>query len=154
MTTIPEFQVTEKCSRCKGTCCKTMGCHFSPDDFKEISFESLKAEIEKGFISIDWWEGAEPEYFLRMRNKFQPIVDPSWGGECILLTPNGCPLPFEKRPLGARALEPKSTRQGCVQHYSKKQCKDDWKKYNDILVQLVEYFRKVDEEICRTTINY
>lgn len=45
------------CSKCKGQCCKQMGCHFSPEDFKEISFEALKAEIDKGHISIDWWEG-------------------------------------------------------------------------------------------------
>ena len=27
------------CSECGGECCKRCGCHFSPDDFKEISFE-------------------------------------------------------------------------------------------------------------------
>lgn len=144
---IPEFEAAKKCgASCKGECCKRMGCHFSPSDFPEISFEALKSEIEKGYISIDWWESsAEPEYFLRMRNKFAPIIDPSWGGECILLTHKGCPLPFEKRPLGARALEPK--RGGCVQHYSKRQCKNDWLKYEDVLIQLVEYFEdKMKEE--------
>ncbi len=26
------------CSKCGGECCKRCGCHFSPDDFDEISF--------------------------------------------------------------------------------------------------------------------
>ena len=133
------FEPTKRCSTCKGKCCKTMACHFSPDDFEEISFDYLKERIEEGYISIDWWEAEEPEYYLRIRNKYSPIVDPSWGGECMLLTDKGCPLPFEKRPLGARALEP-TQGGGCVQHYSKRQCKDDWKKYNDIMTKLAIYF--------------
>ena len=104
---IPIYKATEECTKCKGGCCKSMGCHFSPTDFSEITFEALKNEIEKGFISIDWWEEDEPQYYLRMRHKNAPIVDPSWGGICMLLTDKGCPLPFEKRPLGARALKPR-----------------------------------------------
>lgn len=135
---VPVFNVTKACSECKGVCCKTMGCHFAPTDFKEITFDALKTEIEKGFISIDWWESDEPQYFLRMRHKDADIVDPSWGGECVLLTDKGCPLLFEERPLGARSLEPGEGR--CVGHYGKEDCKNDWLEYDDILKQLVEYF--------------
>lgn len=139
---IPVFNATERCVVCKGECCKRMGCHFSPEDFDDISFESLKAEIEKGYISIDWWEDYEPQYYLRIRNKQAPIVDPSWGGECILLTDKGCPLPFKKRPLGARALKPKEEWFGsCQTYYDKETCKNDWQKYDDILRELVDYFR-------------
>ena len=46
------YKPTEICAKCKGGCCRFYGCHFSPTDFKEISFESLKTEIEKGRISI------------------------------------------------------------------------------------------------------
>lgn len=76
------------CKKCGGRCCKRMGCHYSPEDFKEITYESLKKEIEKGFISIDWWEGNPFEenkdddisraHYLRIRNKDGEIVDPSW----------------------------------------------------------------------------
>ena len=73
---IPTFEAAKKCgASCKGECCKHMACHFSPSDFSEITFEALKSEIEKGYISIDWWESEVPEYFLRIRNKFAPIVD-------------------------------------------------------------------------------
>ena len=134
------FQPLKYCAtHCRGQCCKHMACHYSPTDFEEISFEALKAEIERGFISIDWWENDEPEYYLRVRHVNAPVVDPSWGGRCILLTSKGCPLPFEKRPLGARALKPSSTGR-CEQHYPKEQCKNDWLVYDDILRRLVEYF--------------
>lgn len=140
---IPVYEATEECAKCKGRCCKFMGCHFSPSDFPEITFEALKIEIEKGLISIDWWEDDEPQYYLRMRHKNAPIVDPSWGGECILLTDKGCPLPFDKRPLGARALKPRETAFGdCITSYTKEQCKDEWQQYDNILQELVKYFRK------------
>lgn len=136
---IKTYLPTKDCSKCKGQCCKNMGCHFPPTDFKEINFDALKQEIDKGFISIDWWEGDYgPEFFLRMRNKNSPIVDPSWGGECILLTDTGCPLPFEERPLGARALKPSSGL--CETQYGKYECKEEWLKYSDILSDLYDYY--------------
>ena len=136
---IPVFEPTEACAKCKGNCCKHMGCHFSPSDFEEVTYDALAAEIEKGYISIDWWEGDRNLYFLRMRNKKAPIVDPSWGGECKLLTDKGCPLPFEKRPLGARSLEPSEDGR-CISHYGKYDCAKEWLKYDRILQKLVERF--------------
>ena len=140
MNKVKEFEATEICTKCQGKCCKHMGCHFSPEDFEEISYDALKAEIDKGHISIDWWEGDRPEFFLRMRHVNAPVVDPSWGGRCILLTDEGCPLPFDKRPLGARALEPRKDFR-CKTHYSKENCKNDWKKYEDILKKLYKEYR-------------
>ena len=32
------------CKSCGGICCKQCGCHFSPRDFKELSFDYLKSE--------------------------------------------------------------------------------------------------------------
>lgn len=144
MSDVPVFEVSDQCAKCQGVCCKRMGCHFSPTDFKEITFESLKQEIDKGFISIDWWEnwGGPNEYYLRMRHVGSPVVDPSWGGRCILLTDTGCPLSFENRPLGARSLKPKETADGiCAVFYSKEDCKNEWLQYEDILEDLVEYYR-------------
>lgn len=141
--TVQTFDKTEMCDICKGACCKKMGCHFSPRDFKEISFEALKAEIENTqYISIDWWEGDYgPEYYLRMRHIGGSIVDPSWGGVCKVLTKTGCPFMFEERPLGAKALKPKTYyNEGCYTYYTKEDCKNEWKQYADILEELVEYF--------------
>lgn len=132
------------CKACGGKCCKGMGCHLSPEDIKtQITYETLKELLQTGNYSIDWWENYEVEgkypvngYYLRMRNKDAKIVDPSWGGECALLTEHGCPLKFEERPKGGRMLEAKENSK-CVQHYSKKECADDWFKYYVILNQLV-----------------
>ena len=140
---IPEYKPSSYCAKCKGECCKHMGCHFSPSDFKEISLEYLQSRIEEGYISIDWWEemDGDPSYYLRMRHIGAPVVDPSWGGRCILLTDKGCPLSFEERPLGAKALHPaRCASEECINHYSKEQCKDDWKQYSSILNRLVEHF--------------
>lgn len=136
---LPEYCKPTICAKCGGRCCKHMGCHFAPSDFPEITFEYLKEEIEKGHISIDWWEGDTSEYFLRMRHKNAPIIDPSWGGVCVLLTDEGCPLPLEKRPLGARSLEPKRNGK-CVIHYSKEDCKNEWSQYKDVLERLYDHF--------------
>lgn len=151
------FENKEICKKCGGECCKSMGCHFSPDDFLKnggkITFEILKEKIEEGNISIDWWEGnpfneerdIDRAYFLRMRNKNSKIVDPSWCGECILLKSNGCPLQFEERPKGARFLmcgEDKEGNPMCELEYEKDECVIEWYEYNDILEKLVDYFMK------------
>lgn len=139
---------TEVCSKCKGRCCKSMGCHFAPSDFKDLTFEGLKKEIDKGYISIDWWEGnpfdedsddISRACYLRMRNKNSDIIDASWGGECILLTETGCPLSFEDRPKGGRELIPNSSHY-CTEGYSKNDASQEWYKYADILESLIDHY--------------
>ena len=138
---ILEFEATEVCAICRGRCCKTMGCHYSPRDFKDLSYEGLKREIEKGRIAIDWWVGEEPEYYLRARHIGEPIVCGSWGGTCVNLTENGCSLSWEERPLGGRALKPGATPfHECEDFYSKEDCKNEWKPYSDTLERLVATF--------------
>ncbi|MGL5715825.1 MAG: hypothetical protein ACRCX2_22575 [Paraclostridium sp.] len=140
----------EICAECGGVCCKHMGCHYSPDDFKDLTYEGLKSEIDKGCISIDWWEGSilknreidSTAYFLRVRNKYSPIVDPSWDGECLLLRETGCPLSYSERPKGARLLIPNKSG-SCELKYDKEDCADDWYKYNDILNKLFTHYSKI-----------
>lgn len=144
-----------------------MGCHFSPEAFKEISFGCLKSQIDNGDKSIDWWKGNPLDalaedykgFYLRMRNlnvwsnDKAPIVDPSYGGKCCILTDGGCPLDFKDRPKGGRLLIPyyqevsKNSKLNfqCVSKYRKRQCAIDWMPYHDILQELYDYF-KVDSE--------
>ena len=136
------YQPSADCKKCGGECCKTMGCHYSPRDFKSLTFEALKFEISKGRISIDWWEDPSgPQYYLRARNIGEPIVCGSWGGVCVNLTPTGCALSWEERPLGGRALKPTYYRRKCIGSYSKEDCKNEWQEYAGLLELLVEYFR-------------
>lgn len=134
------FCATEACAKCKGACCKRMGCHYSPRDFSDLSFEGLKAKIEKGNISIDWWESYEPEFYLRARHIGAPVVDPSWGGVCVNLTDKGCALSWDERPLGGKALKPQADGKCYYTSYSKEDCKNEWLQYAEVLERLAEYF--------------
>lgn len=142
----------EICKKCKGSCCKAMGCHYSPEDFKDLSFDGLKTEIDKGFISIDWWEGNPFEddrnirqaYYLRTKNVNSSVVDASWGGVCGLLTKKGCSLSYKDRPKGGKLLIP-SEDGNCISKYTKQQAAMDWYKYNDVLVQLVKYYKPKED---------
>ena len=137
------------CKTCAGSCCKSMGCHISPNDLRSITFDSLKNLIdETNAISIDWWEGnpfdkndhsIDMAFFLRIRNKNKNVLDPSWGGQCCLLTETGCPLLFQYRPKGARALIPNENGD-CYTKYSKEQCAKEWYQYNDILTKLYDHY--------------
>lgn len=149
---------TEICSQCGGSCCKQCGCHFSPDDFEEISFEFLKKEIEKGYISIDYVDGemiyqSIGVYILRVRNQDAPVVDTGFRRTpCILLTGGGCKLDYEHRPTGGKLLIPSNEffgifekKRNCHSCYSIKDCCYEWKSHQKILHDLVEYFK--DKEI-------
>ena len=148
MNKISGYQPSSFCASCSA-CCENMGCEYSPGDFKIITFESLRKHIERGFTSIDWWEGDprknkcefDRTYFLRARNKNADIVDSSWGGICSLLSETGCTLSFNDRPKGGRFLKPKKLdNESCYCEYTKLLCCLDWIPYQEILQQLFEYF--------------
>lgn len=140
------YEPSKQCAKCKGECCKKMPGHYSPTDFKDLSFEGLKAEIEKGGIAIDWWENESREYYLRARHHGEAVVHGSWGGCCVNLTPTGCSLSWDARPLGCRNLKPRELgSSNCVGTYTKEQCKNDWKAYDETLNRLVEHFNQSDD---------
>lgn len=136
------------CSKCGGQCCKNMGCHVSPTDLKEITLESIVAMMdETNCISLDWYEGDpedrsnnDPFYFLRIKNDGASMIDPSWGGRCCLLTDDGCPILFQYRPKGGRALQPGKN---CTDGYSKAQCAIDWKPYQEILDEVHSHYQSL-----------
>lgn len=145
------------CAECGGECCKRCGCEFSPDDFEEISFEFLKKEIEKGFITIemidsDGYELQDSTLILRMRNKNSPIVDSQWKKTpCILFTEKGCKLDYAHRPTGGKLLRPSEEKTGtifrrrrCSSTYSIESCCYEWWPHQKVLYELAEYFKDKD----------
>lgn len=148
----PENLNPSVCAECGGVCCKACGCHFSPDDFKDVSFDGLKKEIEKGYISIDYVDGeivwsSIGIYILRARNQDSPIVDTGFRNRkpCILLTENGCKLDYEKRPTGGKLLIPNTISSFCHETTCKSKykivdCCYEWKPHQKVLYQLVKYF--------------
>ena len=151
----------EICKSCGGICCKSMGCHYSPDDFKDLSFEGLKQEIDKGYISIDWWNKNPFEderniyraYFLRVRNIDSEIIDPAYRGKCSLLTDVGCLLSYKYRPKGGRTLIP-ALNNNCIVKYDKQDCAKEWYEYNEVLCELVEYYFCKENDKCIADKSY
>ena len=147
--TISKNVKPELCAKCGGKCCKRCGCHFSPDDFKEISFEALEKEMEKGYISIDYVDGEMilsnfGVYILRIRNQGAPIVDIGYErAPCILLTDNGCKLDYAHRPSGGKLLIPE-TETRCHTSYGITKCCYEWRPYQRILYDLFKYFADKD----------
>lgn len=152
------------CKICGGKCCKNMGCEVFPEDFKEITREALIDKIKQGFC-FDYWEGnptsssknaGKIAYYMRARNKDakDKIVDASWGGECIFLTPTGCSLKESERPSGGRALIPNKDRNiECIKviGYDKYDCAIAWLPYNDLIEDVIYCIN--DEENIKTGVK-
>lgn len=140
------------CQKCCGVCCKRCGCHYSPNDFKEITFNYLQKEIKKGYISIEWIDGESfyspgGVYILRARNTGMKIVDNSIErAPCILLTENGCKLSYEQRPSGGKYLIPKVKNDTllCYSKYDIYECCMEWREHQKVLNELVRYFKNRD----------
>ena len=141
------------CKECRGFCCRECGCAFSPDDFKEVSFKSLKREIKKGYISIVYVDSYQAKqqtgvFILRMRNYGAPVVDmKDFGmGGCVLLTENGCPFSYEERPSGGKLLIPGENKDEfrwpeCRNEYNLQQCCYEWLPHKKTLYRLYKYFK-------------
>ena len=146
----PELQFPELCAECGGSCCKNCGCTFSPDDFEDLSFDSLKAEIEKGYIAIDAVDGdqfaiAGIYKILRVRNVGEPVYGGRRGGPCVLLAENGCKLDFEHRPAGGKLMVPAEATY-CPTYYHTDQAIREWSKYQEVLDRLAGYFYEKEIE--------
>lgn len=147
------------CDECGGACCKAGGCCFSPDDFKDTSFEGLKKVIKKGYISIDYVDRDKIQsnigvYILRIRNQGAPIVD--IGGykrstQCILLTEEGCKLDYEHRPTQWKLLIPNTISSFCHEmacddsQYTIEDCCYEWMPHKKVLHQLIQYFKEKED---------
>ena len=143
----------EICSTCAGKyCCQVTGCHFSPDDFEDLSFEGLRAKLDQGYISIDII--FEEQFYLgrdilvlRTRNKDSNIYDATYfrcNKPCDLLTPTGCPLPYEERPSGGRLVIP-SADYNCGGTYGGREVCIEWNHFQEVLWQLAKYYKESEK---------
>jgi hypothetical protein len=136
---------TSRCSECKGICCKSLPGTLSPKDIEGDIYEDLKARILTGFWCVDWYEGDPRKgknkfwkvYFVRPStiDKKGVVLDPSWGGQCSLLTNIGCSLSFRNRPKECRMLEPGV--RDCKNHTDKRKVSIEWIPYQKILKKLL-----------------
>lgn len=141
----------EVCTKCRGRCCSACGCAFSPKDFKEISFSSLKRIMDKGFISIvpisHIQTGLEKDVLtLKVRNLGSDVIEfeAHIARPCILWDPKtGCFFDDDNRPYGGKALVP-TPNIGCIMGYSFRQRAIDWLPYQEILLKLGEFYYEKD----------
>ena len=130
------FENRNLCRACGGICCKNLPGIVYPEDVRQPMFDNLLIMLTSGNYAIDWWED-DPEsmHFLRPAIKGDArICSPSWVGECVFLSTNGCKLVLRDRPRGCRMLEP---REGpCDSHgHTKLHGGQAWQEYEDILMR-------------------
>lgn len=133
------YQSNEKpdiCSACGGQCCKhgPGAYHWKDLGHTEAQIRATaEALIGAGLAQIDWWEARTPQYYLRPAVKAEQganyrVFSPSWGGECVYLTPTGCLLSYKARPRACRRLTPEPGMK-CHTNYDKAQAKNAWRQY-------------------------
>lgn len=163
MDNIYEYLCKDLCEKCGGACCKGMGCTLAPEQIKGLSIQNdleenteiLKKVIETQLVSIDWWQSDTEDYFLRIRNICSDIVDPSWGGVCMLHTRKGYLLEDEFRPKQGIQLKCYiDKRLGFILPmeggYSKYDASIDWAKYPIDWKSLIEYSTQICSDKTRT----
>jgi hypothetical protein len=116
------------CRACGGKCCKTLPGAYLPG---QLSDAELRDGLASGRLVLAWWDGdprpshncldvdcdgtcakhQQPDrlmraYYVRPRNVDSPAgpFDGTSQGACTLLGPNGCTLPFQRRPSGCQNL--------------------------------------------------
>ncbi len=151
----------EMCKKCGGACCKQNGCIYLPKDFENLSFDYLKKEIDKGYISIsgqpfvlfkDAWSFL---LYLRARNVNSNIVDLfPVGGPCALLTDTGCSLDETKRPSLGLMVESTKIGGPCKKKYDS-DIALNWLDYDDVLSKLIKYYTNmgIQDIICEQINN-
>jgi Fe-S-cluster containining protein len=137
----------ELCKKCGGKCCKRFPGIAYPEDFKKPLKDSLLKAFTSGNWAIDWYEGdptgkdeLSKAFFIRPKIKdVKELFDPSWGGECIFLTKDGCILNPNERPKGCRMLESISLK-NCILHAAKdkKDAAMAWLPYTKMILDITE----------------
>ena len=135
------------CKFCGGRCCQRCGCYFAPSDFKQLTLESLREVLDKGYVSIIPLNAErtgikQDTLVLKMRDEGAEVydkLDRRTGGCIVHSDDTGCPFDDNNRPFGGRALVPNLV-QGCFIGYSFKECAEDWLPYQTMLRILADEF--------------
>lgn len=151
---LDKFLNKEKCNKCKGCCCKSCPCGYSPREFINLNdIDYMKNILDLGILCIDELvlPYTAPFLTIRIRGKSDNNIFMSNNfkhNECILLSENGCMLSDEERPIEGLLLYPKDNAFGlneCYSMYDYNTKINDWEKYQESLKILKEYYinRKV-----------
>lgn len=138
---VTDYQV---CADCGGNCCKAMPGGVFPADVWGVDgpdWQRVRAMLESGNYAVDWWEGDPEQYYMRPATvNGGRVLDGSWGGACVLLTDDGCPLDEDERPTGCRILAPHPDGGSCTvpdsDRSDKEMAKDAWAPWSEALYAL------------------
>ena len=147
-----DFQRPDLCGSCKDRCCDLLPGETYPVDWgapdQAIMKERLLVALGSGEWAFDYWEGdvrkgqTTTSYYVRpaIKDKKGKLIDPAWGGTCILLGEQGCKLAHDDRPTACRSLEPrKGNSHTCKSHTGgKKEAASLWLDYKDLLANIIE----------------
>ncbi len=130
------------------------------EDFENLSFDYLKKEIDKGYISISGqpfplFAGAWSFLlYLRARNVNSDIVDLfSLGDPCVLLTDKGCSLDETKRPSLGLMVKPTKIGGPCDKKYDSSIALN-WLDYDEVLSKLIKHYTNMEiKDIISKQIN-
>jgi len=138
---LPVFHDDPVCAECGHCCSSTVPGHTTPEQWgapdKDEMVRRMTDAFQSGDWSIDWWDGGIGDHdgdvlSVRPRHVDHPskqLRDPTWGGHrCVFLTPSGCKLPANERPMCCQTLEPKRGGR-CVTHLSKEDAHRLWIPY-------------------------
>lgn len=138
------------CSECGGSCCSRYPCSFSPDDFIDVDdIDYMKKILDTGFFIIDTYFSYNPNdrvRYIRLRGSKDKNTyicnDYISRNECIAHC-EGCIFDVYTRPTGGVLLIPKSDNSKysmCESAYSFEDKKDDWRKHQDTLNELISIY--------------
>ncbi|MHB8634698.1 MAG: hypothetical protein ACYDBQ_12190 [Thermoplasmatota archaeon] len=127
MLPIADNEDRATCRACGGRCCKTLPGAYLPG---QLTPQEVQDGLASGDLALAWWDGdPRPEaqcfdvdcpgcprcqgpdrlrraYYLRPRHSGSSPgpFDRGANGVCRLLGPEGCTLPFQRRPAGCQNL--------------------------------------------------
>jgi len=138
------------CRDCVGRCCEVLPGVAFPEDFNYPEDKSqLRQALSSGLWTLDYLEKKERQHYVRPATKGNKgkLIDATWGGECILLSEQGCSLSFEKRPLECRVVVPRKNPYancnfGNPHVYGNFAAAKAWNPYNAELLKMVEEIEK------------
>lgn len=146
-----QYTNKELCSQCGGKCCKDESCLYAPEDFEEITFETMLKAYKEGrvmFTCIHNEEGKVTSILVRppMEGCSQIDLYANEQGRCKFLTSDGCKYDYYHRPRGGKLTIPIQVngRMRCECKYSVEIAAKEWKDYGYLLDDLIRHVMSED----------
>lgn len=149
------FTNYELCQKCGGKCCKSDGCIYAPEDFEEITFNSLVKLYQNGeimfFPIIDEWTNRLEGWILKTPQEECEKIPrdfPIKKGTCVFLREDYCKFEYRMRPRGGKLIIPGGLNGDgiCDAIYDERTAFEDWKPYMNLVEDVVFYLLSLERD--------